>query len=383
MATPNLGFDNKFSTTLSSGIVASDTTIPLTALPVASEGYLVIEPDSSTNWEEIYYTSKTGSAVVCPSAAAGRGVGGSTAASHSQGATVRSDTTAEMFESLQDATGLTGLHRYGTDGIWFDFIASGGVITADSAGSTLNYSITSGVVYINGRRHTFNAVSGALVGANKDRYIDLLYSTIDNVATIVTNEVANNAASQALASNSLRLGIVVGGATSIASAASINQGQEDRVLPISSSVPYAVTDSLGNLICPRDPNRKLLCQRRAVANQNTLTTETALTAMQIVIKTDGLRKVKLSANADFDCSATTNYPSMAIKESATYIKSRQGLESAGGLRQIIIDIVLTPTAGTHTYTLVAQTNGGGNVSLIAGSPSATQTGPAEFKAEIE
>lgn len=106
MATSALGFQNKFTTTLSAGISASDTTIGLTNLPTPSEGYLVIEPDSSTAWEEIYYTSKTGSAVVCPSVGAGRGQGGSSAASHSSGATVRMDSTAEMFESLQDGTGL-------------------------------------------------------------------------------------------------------------------------------------------------------------------------------------------------------------------------------------------------------------------------------------
>lgn len=105
-ATPNLGWQNKFSTTLSSGITASDTTIPLTALPTPSEGFLVIEPDSSTAWEVIYYTSKTGSAVICPSAAAGRGQDDSTAQSHSSGATVRMDTTAGMFEVLQNGSAL-------------------------------------------------------------------------------------------------------------------------------------------------------------------------------------------------------------------------------------------------------------------------------------
>lgn len=106
MATSNLGFQNKFTTTLSAGISASDTTISLTTLPTPTEGYLILEPDSSTSWEEIYYTSKTGSAVVCPNVGTGRGVGGSTAASHSSGATVRMDSSAEMFIALQNGTGL-------------------------------------------------------------------------------------------------------------------------------------------------------------------------------------------------------------------------------------------------------------------------------------
>jgi len=106
VATTALGYDNFFSTTLSAGITASDTTISLNALPTASEGYLVIEPDSSTAREIIYYTSKTGSAVVCPSAAAGRGVGGTTAASHAINSTVEMNTVAEMWEALQDGTGM-------------------------------------------------------------------------------------------------------------------------------------------------------------------------------------------------------------------------------------------------------------------------------------
>ena len=106
-ATPALGWQNKFSTTLTSGITSTDTTIPLNALPTPSEGFLVIEPDSATNWEVIYYTSKMGSGVVCTSAANGRGVDDSTAVSHAQGATVRMDTTAGMFEVLQNMSAVT------------------------------------------------------------------------------------------------------------------------------------------------------------------------------------------------------------------------------------------------------------------------------------
>lgn len=144
MATSNLGFQNKFTTTLSGGISAADTTIGLTALPTPTEGYLVIEPDSSTAWEEIYYTSKTGSAVVCPSALLGRGVGGSTAASHSSGATVRMDTTAEMFTQLQNGTAFgTGfvtpqslVAGTGTTWVWQTWTPT----FTNLSGGTLNYS---------------------------------------------------------------------------------------------------------------------------------------------------------------------------------------------------------------------------------------------------
>jgi len=106
-ATSSIGFQNKYTSTLSASISASDTTISLVSVPTPTEGFLVIEPDSSTNYEIIYYTSKTGSAVICPSAAAGRGQDDSTAASHTSGSVVRMDTTAGMFEVLQNGTALT------------------------------------------------------------------------------------------------------------------------------------------------------------------------------------------------------------------------------------------------------------------------------------
>lgn len=105
MATPSLGVQNWFETTLSSAISSSDTTIPLNTVPTPSEGYLIIEPDSSTNREVIYYTSKTASAVIVPSTAS-RGKDGTTAISHSSGVTVRMQITKGHFDSLQDGSAL-------------------------------------------------------------------------------------------------------------------------------------------------------------------------------------------------------------------------------------------------------------------------------------
>lgn len=372
MATPAVSWQDKFSTTLSSGITASDTTISLVALPTASEGYLVIEPDSSTNYETIYYTSKTGSAVVCPSAAAGRGVGG-TAASHSSGATVRMDTTAQMFNALQDATGLTGLHRYGTDGTWFDYVASGCVWSGDSYGSTRAASMTSGVVYINGRRHTVTAVTSRTFTASKDTYIDLLYSTVDNVATPVYTEVSNNAASPALASNSVRIGIIITGAGNIANSGSVNQGQESMVLPIASSIAYSVTDSLGNLICPRDPQRRILGMRQIVSNFAPGTTaETLITGLNCPVIVPTGRKVEVIAYAGVVTDGTASQ--------VMTIKVYEGVFGSGGTaknqananstnNEIFVAYPYTPTSTSITYTAtVSSTSGNPTVNAASTSP---------------
>lgn len=134
MATPNLGFQNYFSTTLTSGITAADTTIPLNSLPTASEGYLVIEPDNTSSREIIYYTSKTGSAVICPSAAAGRGIGGTTATSHSGNAAVKMNVVAQMFTALQDGTAFTA------GAIGASAYASGWVSTAVPTPNTVTHN---------------------------------------------------------------------------------------------------------------------------------------------------------------------------------------------------------------------------------------------------
>jgi hypothetical protein len=134
MATPNLGFQNFFTTTLASGITASDTTIYLNSLPTPSEGYLVIEPDSSTNKEIIYYTSKGANFVTLPSVAAGRGVGGTTALSHSSGVTVQMNVVAEQFEALQDGT------AFAVGGIGASAYADGWAPILGSTPNTVTYN---------------------------------------------------------------------------------------------------------------------------------------------------------------------------------------------------------------------------------------------------
>lgn len=97
-----------------------------------------------------------------------------------------------------------------------NFVASGCIITQTSG---LNWSMTAGVVYINGARYTVAAATGS-VTASKDTYFDILAPITGTVATLVNtggNIVANNAASPALAANSIRLAKVVTNGTTITS----------------------------------------------------------------------------------------------------------------------------------------------------------------------
>jgi hypothetical protein len=99
--TTAFGYDNFFRTTLSSDVTASATDIFLDAVPTATEGTLIIDPDSTANREIIFYNSKTATKVTCPSAALGRGYDNTTGVSHTAGTTVIMAPIADWFNSIQ------------------------------------------------------------------------------------------------------------------------------------------------------------------------------------------------------------------------------------------------------------------------------------------
>lgn len=133
-----------------------------------------------------------------------------------------------------------------------DYVSSGCVWTGDSYGSTRAASMTSGVVVINGNPITVAAVTARTFTASKDTYVDVLDAG-DGTGTVVYSESNNNAASQALAANSVRIATVVTAAGSIAASTSIGQGGYANTAPVISSQVFKGFDSLGNKIYPKGP----------------------------------------------------------------------------------------------------------------------------------
>ncbi len=194
------------------------------------------------------------------------------------------------YGSLQTANNT---QLYFANGM-FDYIESGCVWTADAAGSTLNGSMSAGYIWISGKRLVAAGIVAHAFTASKDTYVDF-YDAGNGTVTVVYTEASNNAASPQLATGSLRNAIVVTGAGNIAAAGSINQGQESRVLPIASSIPYVTNDSLGNLICPRDPSRKLLAYLPLTSNQTSASGSLAdITGLNTFCNIPPNRKVKAS-----------------------------------------------------------------------------------------
>jgi hypothetical protein len=258
----------------------------------------------------------------------------------------------------------------------FAYVISGGVWSGDSYASNRNASMTAISVYLNTRTIAIGAVTARTFTASKDTYIDILDNQ-DGTGTLVYTEVANNAASPALASNSIRIAIIVTGATTIASVGSVNQGEQDKILPIASSVAYAVTDSLGNLICPRDPNRNILGHRQVISNQTGITTVVDVTGLSVIVTVPTGRKIMISCSIGIltDTDNTANL--ITINEGATVLKNiRVPKITTGADFSACGFVVLTPSAGVHTYKIQA-TSGGGNMTVAAAS-----TTPAEVLVEL-
>lgn len=232
----------------------------------------------------------------------------------------------------------------------FPFVASGLIWSGDSYGASLNGSMTSGVIYYNGVPVAIGAVTANAFAASKDTYID-----IDLNGNITYQAVTNNAASPALTANSIRVAIVVSGAGSIASVAAINQGQPTKVLPIASSIAYTTTDSLGNLICPRDSGRKTLGYRQIIVSPTTTSTTGAdITGLSMAIIVPDNRRIKLILDLGTSISSNAGTGSAvlaSLNEGATVLARKQFLQYTNNAGTGIDKptAVITPSSGLHTY----------------------------------
>lgn len=281
---------------------------------------------------------------------------------------------SSSITNTQMATSVSPVTRW--DEGAFDYVASGCVWSGDSYGSTLAASMTSGVVYIDGKRLTVAAVTARAFTASKDTYVDLRDNG-DGTASIQYNEVVNNAASQALTSGDMRIAIIVTGAGNIANAGSINQGQEGKLLPIASSIPYMVTDSLGNLICPRDPNRKILGYKQVVTDQGSLTTPADITGLSCPVIVPTGRKIIIKGYARMSNGTSDAYNLLYLFEGATQLNVASANSRSGSASETLApDYQTSPTAGLHTYKVQGEGNGG------TATLRASATNPAFIRVEL-
>lgn len=189
-------------------------------------------------------------------------------------------------------TRLGNLDTFAND-IALDFVASGCIWSGDSYGSTRYASMSAGIVYINGVKINVSAVTARLFTASRDTYID-----VASDGSLTYSEVTNNNTSPALASDSIRIAIIVTGASSIAAATSINQGSFEATLPSISSSRCIGVDSLGNPIYNRNPN-ELYILKASGGSSPTPAVETDLADSVITIKLPTAANVSIQYGAHF------------------------------------------------------------------------------------
>lgn len=228
-----------------------------------------------------------------------------------------------------------------------DFVSTGLVWTGDAYASTRNASMTAGLVYINGRRILISAVVARSFTASKDTYVDVL-DNADGTGTLVYTEVTNNAASPALASNSLRVAIVVTGASNIASVASINQGQVGKILPIASNIPYTVCDSLGNLIYNKVPRPVLLAQRKQSAAQSGVTSIVDLTGQTATIILTEARNIKITAQNNTVSTVAMDRSGLSVWANGVQVQTDYNKHPSTDSSFHVVSGFTTLAAGTHT-----------------------------------
>ena len=121
------------------------------------------------------------------------------------------DTLVEQaIDGVATTAAITAEQILRTDQTTSDFVQSGGVWSGLTG---LNAAMTAVTAYIDGYRNTVPAVATRAFTLSRDTYVDILRNTGTNAFSLVYTEVANGAASPALAANSLRLGKVPTNAT--------------------------------------------------------------------------------------------------------------------------------------------------------------------------
>jgi len=189
---------NAFSTTLNGAISDTDTTLTLNSVTGLQNkaGILVIDRqdssgnDTPTKREYIYFTSMSvgGNSVTCPNASPdGRGQGGSTAQSHSDGAKVEAIMDVDQWNGLVDSYDVQHTDAGGHE-----------AITSTTLGLSSNASIA-GNVFIANRMQSLDALMSTASVAGK---LTVANAALLSVASISDNAITGNS----LATNAITLG---------------------------------------------------------------------------------------------------------------------------------------------------------------------------------
>ncbi len=111
---------------------------------------------------------------------------------------------------------------------------------------------------------------------------------------------------------------------------------------------------------------------QVTANQGSITGETALTGLAVTVTVGTSRRIVVRMEGSMEDDTGTTGVSVRIKESSTQLARRDfPAQTAGAGQGVWCSVVLTPSAGSHTYTCYGARglSLGGTVTLDASSDS--------------
>lgn len=103
------------------------------------------------------------------------------------------------------------------------------------------------------------------------------------------------------------------------------------------------------------------------SDQTLITAEVDLTSLSVAVTVDTSRRVRVTADLMVTSTVATDHVAAYIKEGSTYLQQRQvSIGRANSGESLQMSVILTPSAGAHTYKLaLARVAGTGNVSSLA------------------
>lgn len=108
---------------------------------------------------------------------------------------------------------------------------------------------------------------------------------------------------------------------------------------------------------------------QVTANQGSITTETDLTSLTVTVTVNSGERIKITGHVRVASTSASDVPELHIKESTTVLAlDRSAFTTASSLVTIHGEVILTPSAGSHTYKLsMLRDSGSGTLTMSAGA----------------
>lgn len=104
------------------------------------------------------------------------------------------------------------------------------------------------------------------------------------------------------------------------------------------------------------------------ANQSGITTVTDITGLSVTITVPAGRRIKISTDVGVSSTVVTDGVDVQINEGATVLQDRATKLDANSEVAVHTEVIVTPSAGTHTYKIrVSRFAGTGSVTVAAAS----------------